>query len=59
MAVIINELEIVTEPESASPRDPGRPAGEPPRGQPRPPDVEDLLDLARWADERALRLRSY
>lgn len=59
MAVIINELEIVTEPNDRPQRDAVRPTGEPPRGAERPPNVEDLLDLARWAEERARRVRAH
>lgn len=61
MPVIIDELEIVSEPEqSQQSRDPTRPAGEPPRsGSERPPKVSDLLDVERWERRRELRVRAH
>ncbi|MCK6546758.1 hypothetical protein L6R52_12985 [Myxococcota bacterium] len=59
MAVIINELEIVAEPQPDRSRDPTRPNGEPERGAQRPPEAEDILDVVRWAEARARRVRAH
>lgn len=59
MAVIMDELEVVVPAEDTSSNDPTRPNGEPARGEARPLGPADILDLLRWEEERALRLRAH
>lgn len=59
MAVIIDEFELLTEPEETRSRDLTRPNGEAPRIAERPPSPKDILDLIAWSLEREERLRAH
>ena len=59
MAVIINDFELVTEPEETRSADRTRPSGEAPRVKDRPPNPRDVVDVVEWERERAQRVRAH
>ncbi|MCA9488739.1 MAG: hypothetical protein KC621_02420 [Myxococcales bacterium] len=59
MAVIINDFELLTEPEETRSNDRTRPNGEAPRAQERPPSPRDVMDVIEWERDRAQRMRAH